>query len=217
MSLLSNLQLLSQYNQWMNQKHYQTAQKLGNKVIQQNQGAFFDSILNTLNHIYIADIIWLRRFSQHPHKYLSLNQLPELPNYQALGQIVANEIETLATLRQELDQTIILWCQEIESPDLEQQLSYSDTKGNPHTKNFGQLIQHFFNHQTHHRGQVSTLMYQQGVDIGVTDLLKFIPKQSKQSKQSPNNPNNLNHCFGGENTFYLVDFLQLIGQPPIAL
>lgn len=178
MGLFSNLQLLSQYNQRMNRKYYDAAQNLGNKAIRQNQGAFFDSILNTLNHIYIGDIIWLRRFAQHPRQYQSLNQLPELPNYQALDQIVTNKIETLTKLRQELDQTIIIWCQEIESPDLEQHVSYSDTKGNPYTKNFGQLVQHFFNHQTHHRGQVSTLMYQQGVDVGVTDLLKIIPEQS---------------------------------------
>lgn len=178
MGLLLNLQLLSQYNQWMNQKHYQTAQNLGSKAIQENQGAFFESILKTLNHIYIADIIWLRRFAQHPRHYQSLNQLPELPNYQALDQVVTNKIEVLKVLREELDQTILLWCQEIESSDLEKQLAYSDTKGNPYTKDFGQLVQHFFNHQTHHRGQVSTLMYQQGVDIGVTDLLEIIPEQS---------------------------------------
>lgn len=179
MDLLSNLQLLSQYNQWMNQKYYQSAQDLGNTVIQKDQGAFFSSIFKTLNHIYIADIIWLRRFAQHPRKYKSLEQLPELPNYQALDQIVADEIETLTVLREKLDHNIILWCTEIKSPDLEQQLDYSNTKGNSYTKNFGQLVQHFFNHQTHHRGQVSTLLYQQGVDIGVTDLLHIVSEQLK--------------------------------------
>ncbi|MDJ0572597.1 MAG: DinB family protein [Pleurocapsa sp. MO_192.B19] len=39
-------------------------------------------------------------------------------------------------------------------------------------------MQHFFNHQTHHRGQVSTLINQQGIDLGVTDLLMIIPEQS---------------------------------------
>jgi uncharacterized damage-inducible protein DinB len=40
----------------------------------------------------------------------------------------------------------------------------------------GALLQHFFNHQTHHRGQVSTLLFQAGVDVGVTDLLAVIPR-----------------------------------------
>jgi uncharacterized damage-inducible protein DinB len=168
---------MSQYNQWMNQKIYQVAQQLGNDKIQQNQGAFFNSLFGTLNHIYVADIIWLRRFAQHTKKYSSLNQLPELFSYTILNQTVTNQIETLNQLRQELDKIIINWCQEIDSQDLEDNLSYTDTQGNYYQKNFGQLIHHFFNHQTHHRGQASTLISQQELDVGVTDLLKIIPEQ----------------------------------------
>ena len=168
MSFLSNLQLMSQYNQWMNQKIYQAAQQLGNEVSQQDLGAFFGSISGTLNHIWVADIIWLKRFSQHPQQYPSLGHLPKLSSYTALDQTVADDIETLNKLRQELDRTIIQWCEEIAPADLEHSLEYSDTKGNLYNKNFGQLIQHFFNHQTHHRGQVSTLINQQRVDLGFT-------------------------------------------------
>jgi uncharacterized damage-inducible protein DinB len=177
MSLLSNLQLMSQYNQWMNQKIYQIAQQLGNDKIQQDQGAFFSSLFGTLNHIYVADIIWLRRFAQHSKKYQSINQLQELSSYTELNQTVANDLESLNEFRQELDNIIINWCQEIDPEDLEKNLLYIDTQGNSYQKNFGQLIHHFFNHQTHHRGQASTLINQQGLDVGVTDLLKIIPEQ----------------------------------------
>ena len=47
--------------------------------------------------------------------------------------------------------------------------------GDKMSKELGALMVHFFNHQTHHRGQVSTLLFQAGVDIGVTDLLAVIP------------------------------------------
>ncbi|WP_036798719.1 DinB family protein [Pleurocapsa sp. PCC 7319] len=177
MSLLNNLQLMSRYNQWMNQKVYQTAQKLDHEKIKQDQGAFFGSILGTLNHIFVADVIWLRRFSQYPQQYKSLNHLPELTSYTALDQIVADDLEAWYQSRHELDLVIINWCQEISSVDLDHGLQYTDTKGQQYQKNFGQLIQHFFNHQTHHRGQVSTLINQQGVDLGVTDLLMIIPEQ----------------------------------------
>jgi uncharacterized damage-inducible protein DinB len=176
MGLLSSLQLMSQYNQWMNRKLYQTAQQLGNEKIQQDQGAFFNSILGTLNHIYVADIIWLRRFAQHPQSYQSLTQLPELLSYQALAQIVTQDLAILDLRRQELDVIIINWCLELKSEDLAENLQYFDTKGNLYHKNFGQLTYHFFNHQTHHRGQVSTLISQQGLDLGITDLLKIIPE-----------------------------------------
>jgi len=177
MNLLVNFQLMSQYNQLLNQKVYQAAQQLDDNKINQDQGAFFCSILGTLTHIYVGDIIWLKRFVSHPKKYQSLQQLPELNNYTALNQNVTNDIKNLDKLRQELDQIIIEWGQEIAPEDLDYNLQYLDTKGNQYHKNFGQLIQHFFNHQTHHRGQVSTLISQQGLDLGVTDLLMIIPEQ----------------------------------------
>lgn len=176
-SLLFNLQLMSQYNQWMNQKVYQTAHKLGEEKIKQDRGAFFGSILGTLNHIYVADIIWLRRFARHPKQYQNLQQLPELDNYTELSQTVADDLKSLDKLRQELDKLIINWCQEIDPEDLESNLQYIDTKGNSYNKNFGQLIHHLFNHQTHHRGQATTLISQEGLDVGVTDLLAIIPEQ----------------------------------------
>ncbi|RYF36786.1 MAG: damage-inducible protein DinB, partial [Comamonadaceae bacterium] len=54
-------------------------------------------------------------------------------------------------------------------------LTYTSTAGVTSCRSFGALVQHFFNHQTHHRGQVSTLLFQSGVDVGMTDLLAVIP------------------------------------------
>lgn len=175
MSLLSSLRLMSQYNQTMNLKIYKTAIDLGDDEIKTDRGAFFNSIFGTLNHIYVADIIWLKRFAQHPQNYSSLQNLPKLEDYTDLKAIATNNIEDLFILRQQLDTIIINWCQEIKPVELEHNLQYFNTKGNPYCKNYGQLMQHFFNHQTHHRGQVSTLFSQEGIDIGVTDLLAIIP------------------------------------------
>ena len=178
MSFLANLQLMSQYNQWMNKKIYQAALNLNDEEIKRDRGCFFGSIFGTLSHIYVADIIWLRRFALHSRQYQNLERVPELESYTDLRAIVTERLENLFVLRQELDRIIINWCREIEPVDLEQIFQYTDTKNNPYRKNFGQLVQHFFNHQTHHRGQVSTLFSQQEIDIGVTDLLKIIPDVS---------------------------------------
>jgi uncharacterized damage-inducible protein DinB len=65
--------------------------------------------------------------------------------------------------------------EELRPPDLEQVLEYRNSRGLRFQKRFGSLLLHFFSHQTHHRGQASTLLTQAGVDIGVTDLLVLIP------------------------------------------
>jgi len=51
---------------------------------------------------------------------------------------------------------------------------YPNLRGQLFHRHFGSLLLHFFNHQTHHRGQASTLLSQAGIDIGVTDLLELI-------------------------------------------
>ena len=177
MSLLGNLQLMSRYNQHMNQKIIGVASQLDDEKLKCDRGAFFGSVLGSLNHIYVADIIWLRRFATHPRQYSSLKQLPELDSYTELDLTVAEDLDNMSEAREELDRVIINWCEEIEPADLETNLQYQNTKGMSFNKNFGQLIHNLFNHQTHHRGQISTLISQQGLDLGVTDLLAIIPEQ----------------------------------------
>ena len=53
-----------------------------------------------------------------------------------------------------------------------------DTKGIVGRRKFSSLVLHFFNHQTHHRGQATTLLFQAGQDVGVTDLLMLIPNEA---------------------------------------
>lgn len=74
-----------------------------------------------------------------------------------------------------MDALIVYWVCELNDAHLESNLVYSSVAGVRFARRFGDLLQHFFNHQTHHRGQVSTLLCQCGIDVGVTDLLARIP------------------------------------------
>ena len=73
-----------------------------------------------------------------------------------------------------LDAQIIRWVETISEDDLDETMVYANMKGVIAHKNFFALLMHFFNHQTHHRGQVSTLLSQNGVDFGDTDLVLLI-------------------------------------------
>jgi len=76
-----------------------------------------------------------------------------------------------------MDEVIVRFIAELTDEVLACSLSYRNTKGIEATKNLGLLLLHLFNHQTHHRGQASTLLSQSGVDVGVTDLLVIIPDE----------------------------------------
>lgn len=172
--MLEQLRLLSRYKQWMNDKLYTTAAKLPAYELAEERGAFFGSLLGTLNHIMVADIVWLQRFSVHPSQHPALDAIRSMPEPQALAQILLNDFPALRTERRSLDDTIIIWCEQLTASDLNHKLKYRNMKGDAAVKNFDSLILHFFNHQTHHRGQATILLSQQGLDVGVTDLLTLI-------------------------------------------
>jgi uncharacterized damage-inducible protein DinB len=171
MPLQQNFMLMATYNQWMNDNLYDVSSQLTAHQLIEDRGAFFGSVLGTLNHILVGDTIWLQRFSCHPSDFTALKPLRSQPVPKALSQILHADVSALRDARGVMDRTIIDFVAETTETDYSQALTYADTRGNPHRKNFGQLLQHFFNHQTHHRGQVTVLLSQQGLDFGVTDLL----------------------------------------------
>lgn len=176
MSLKQNFELMANYNQWMNEKVYQSAAGLSPLELVEERGVFFSSAVGTLNHIMVGDIIWLKRFANHPAKYKSLVDVTSLSAPSQLSEILYSELHELQKAREKLDAIIVSFSIEASEQDYDYELSYNNTKGQPFIKKFGLLVHHFYNHQTHHRGQVSALLSQFGVDVGVTDLLALIPE-----------------------------------------
>ncbi len=174
--MLEHIRLMAHYNEWMNRRLYGRAATLSEEELHADRGAFFRSIIGTLNHIAVGDILWLKRFASHPAEHPALDVILDLPMPKGLDESQANTLAELEVLRSRLDRTIGLWSRELQERDLDHALTFTNSKGIRSRRNFGSLVMHFFNHQTHHRGQVSTLLSQCGIDVGVTDLLALIPE-----------------------------------------
>jgi uncharacterized damage-inducible protein DinB len=150
---------MAEYNQWMNSKIYDVCAGISDAIRKADQGAFFGSIHKTLNHLLYGDRAWMGRFTQHPFS---------APN---MGQDMYEDFEELRQARREMDDQILVWAKKLSPEWLNQPFEY--------TSNIDQctrilptwiLVTHMFNHQTHHRGQVTTLLSQLGHDVGSTDL-----------------------------------------------
>jgi uncharacterized damage-inducible protein DinB len=174
---IEHIGLLAAYNQWMNAKLYAAASELPETELVANRQAFFGSILGTLNHLVVGDTLWLQRFARHPANYPALAPILSQPPPSSLDQQLFSDLKSLTEHRQWLDALICTWAATLTEPELEQPLSYHNSRGVAANKEFFSLLMHFFNHQTHHRGQVTTLLSQAGVTVGMTDLLALIPDQ----------------------------------------
>ncbi|MFC4257608.1 DinB family protein [Marinobacter lacisalsi] len=169
---------MATYNQWINGRFYEASGRLDADELARDRGAFFGSILGTLNHIVVGDTLWLKRFATHPSGAETLRAVAALPDPASLDQILFEDFGALHEHRRWLDDQIIEWADGLSETDVDQVLAYRNSKGKPFNKRLSHLILHFFNHQTHHRGQVSTLLSQAGEDVGVTDLVALIPDES---------------------------------------
>ena len=175
-ALLAQARLMADYNQWINTRLYAAAAELPHDMLTQDRGAFFRSVLGTLNHVMVGDRVWLSRFARHPARHAALESFRRMSAPQRVDVMLHDTLPELTLARHQLDQTIIDWCTELTADALAHPLAYQSLKGVPAVRPMGSLMMHFFNHQTHHRGQVTTLLSQCGVDIGETDLLGLIPQ-----------------------------------------
>ncbi|TVZ40841.1 putative damage-inducible protein DinB [Alteromonadaceae bacterium 2753L.S.0a.02] len=177
MSFVESFQRFAHYNQLMNQSVYNAAALITAEQLIENRGAYFKSVLGTLNHILVGDIHWFKRFAQHESQpdmldYFVNHRLP-----QSLDEIMYADFTELRRSREIMDQQIISFTAALSDEVLASTLTFRSSKGLEFTKNFGFVLQHVFNHQTHHRGQVSTLLFQMGVDVGVTDFFVLVPSE----------------------------------------
>jgi len=166
---------LATYNQWMNRKLYGAAAGLPEDELQRDRGAFFGSLFGTLNHIAIGDILWFKRIALYLPGLASLKDVEALPPPIFPNTPLRDTLAELDELRAMLDQAIIAFCAEIEPARLGEAFEWTSTKGVKSRKVLGDVLLHVFNHQTHHRGQATTLFSQMGIDVGATDLLLLLP------------------------------------------
>jgi len=165
---------MSKYNQIMNLRMIDASSNLSTELLHLDRGAFFKSMIGTLNHILIGDILWLKRFANHTKSYASLTPARNMDNPKSLDAILFDDLDSFKEERTRIDSIIIEWCKELVQDDLDDYLTYKNFKGEAHSKRFGDLILHVFLHQVHHRGQLTTLFSQAGIEFGETDLPEFV-------------------------------------------
>lgn len=164
----------ARYNSEFNQRLYDQLSALPDEERKKNMGAFFGSIHGTLNHILLADRIWLGRFAAASPGMSSLDGAALVHQFSSLRQELFAEFDELYAERRATDRVISSWVEELSDDLLAGPMRYRTAKGDLREHPVWISVTHMFNHQTHHRGQVTTLMHQLGHDPGVTDYLVYV-------------------------------------------
>ena len=155
------------YNAEMNRRLYGAAARLSDAERRQPRGAFWDSIHGTLNHLLWGDQQWMSRFDNWPKPNVAIKQ--------SAGLI--DDFATLSAAREKADSDITRWSAKVDDPWMEEDMVwFSGAAGREMRAPKGLLVAHFFNHQTHHRGQVHAMLTAAGQETGDTDLFMLVPQ-----------------------------------------
>ena len=153
---------MARYNAWQNENLYGAAATLSDATRRQDRGAFFGSIHGTFCHLLWGDRMWLSRFAGTPK--------PAVPGSESARMIA--DWDELVAERQATDALIGDWAAGLSAEWLAGDLTWvSGISGRELTRPRSQLVVHFFNHQTHHRGQVHAMLTASGAKPGETDLV----------------------------------------------
>ena len=156
----------------MNDKLYAVAATLSDEARKRDDGAFFKSIHGTFNHLPLADRVWLARFTgvTLPDGFMG-------PGIRSLDQELYADFADLRRERARTDDELSAWVSGLTEERLAGPLVYV-RRGQRLEAPLWWAVAHVFNHQTHHRGQITTLFTQHGCDPGVTDLFAMLREEA---------------------------------------
>ncbi|MEM6440759.1 MAG: DinB family protein [Pseudomonadota bacterium] len=154
--------MFARYNAWANVTLYDAAAELPQEAYERDEGAFFGSLQRTLNHILVADVLWMARFRSWPQ--------PKIP----LDGMMHEPLAELRAAREAQDADILQWVDGLSQADLDAQITYTTITGpKTMTQVLAPAMSHFFNHQTHHRGQAHMILTRLTGDAPPLDLLFY--------------------------------------------
>jgi uncharacterized damage-inducible protein DinB len=158
-----HFRMMAHYNAWANDRLYTCAARLPPEALAADHGAFFGSLLGTLNHLLVTDRLWTARLEG------------ESPRGMRLDEALYENFDDLLAARRAQDRKLVDYVHGLGEERLAKPLSYATSSGAPQTQALHHVLAHLFNHQSHHRGQAHHLV---GLALGreatpVLDLLAY--------------------------------------------
>ena len=167
------LAILSSYAKGVNDKVISILEGIPEEKLQQDMKAYYKSILKTFIHMTMADINWFIRLKNlFPASALTRSELLQT-TVDDLQDRVEKNYREIFSIRRAADELFVKFISELPEEDFKKVINYKDRMGNALSNKIGHILLHLFNHQTHHRGAISTMLDMQGIDNDYSGLFKY--------------------------------------------
>ena len=160
--MLDAFRIFARYNRLANERLYEQVGKLDVTEYRRERRGSFGSIHALLNHTMVGDRIWMSRFAGGGKTTPPLNT------------ILFETFAEINTARVEEDARIEELFEKVDGNFLTRPLAYTNSRGIDYVDVAGPAVLHFFNHQTHHRGQVHVMLSQTEVSPPSLDMHRIL-------------------------------------------
>jgi uncharacterized damage-inducible protein DinB len=154
--------MLARYNRIANERLYERCAQLDDDEYRRARAGSIGSIHGLLNHILLGDRLWMTTF------HGAVRSTPDL------AAILFDDFDALRSARQEEDARIEAFFGELGADFFERVFRYTNNQNRDITETAPVAVAHFFNHQTHHRGQVHVMLSQTAVPPPQLDLHRIL-------------------------------------------
>ena len=160
--MLLDLPTAARYNAWANKRLYAVAEQLSAEELAKDRKGFFKSILGTLNHILLADLIYRERLEKKPTTFTRLDE------------IIYDNFDELKSAQFDQDEWYQSFCNAMDPEELEGTLSFDTVEtGEFFSLPLRMCLTNLFQHQIHHRGQTHHMLGHAGLEPPPLDVVQF--------------------------------------------
>ncbi len=159
------LPMMSRFSAWAYGRVYDSCATLSDDDYRLDRGVFFGSVHNTLNHLLLVDRLWMARIKGGSVEI------------DGLGDILFDNFTDLRAAQETQSAEIAAMIAGLDEAQFSDIISFSRADGSSGKPALGEILITVFNHQTHHRGQVSAMLTQAGATYEALDVMYFLAEQ----------------------------------------
>jgi uncharacterized damage-inducible protein DinB len=159
-SLLPTLRGMLAYTIWADRQVLRALAEVPERDLTRDTGTAFGSVLGTMAHVLGAEQLWLSRFLGVP-----LQELPSLEDF--------SSYDLLRSSYEDFWPQLEYFLASLTEEQSAAEFSWRTLEGEARRAPYRQVLLHFANHATYHRGQVVAQLRQLGRRPPETDLVNW--------------------------------------------
>jgi uncharacterized damage-inducible protein DinB len=160
------LQMLARYRMWADRLTFDAVAALPPGEATKERPTLFKTMIGTLNHNYVVDLIWQAHLEGRDH------------GFKARNLVLHEKLNELWTAQQKINEWYIKWSEAQSDETFGEIVDFTFVSGEKGAMTRGEMLLHVVNHATYHRGWIAEMFFQVPAKNPTTDLPVFLGIES---------------------------------------